>query len=170
MDSTRSPARSHQAGSPPFIGQGGALLAATAEQGLGGVVAKRLDAPYAERRRSRAWVEQNHRRKLLELTGWREPPRRAAEFLLARRGGDGGLRPAGSAGPAWIRPVAGCCWPRSSNTRCRRGRGGRVRSAAPVIEVLVDLHGRSDGAARDAVLREISWPDDPRLDSVRSGS
>jgi hypothetical protein len=45
-----------------------------------------------------------------------------------------------------------------------------VRSAAPVIEVLVDLHGRSDGAARDAVLREISWPDDPRLDSVRSGS
>jgi bifunctional non-homologous end joining protein LigD len=31
-----------------FVREGSALLAATAEQGLEGVVAKRLDAPYAE--------------------------------------------------------------------------------------------------------------------------
>jgi len=41
-----------------FVGKGDALLVATAEQGLEGVVAKRLDAPYAEGRRSSAWVKQ----------------------------------------------------------------------------------------------------------------
>jgi bifunctional non-homologous end joining protein LigD len=46
-----------------FVGGGEALLAATAEQGLEGVVAKRLDAPYAEGRRSRAWVKHKHRRR-----------------------------------------------------------------------------------------------------------
>ena len=38
-----------------FVEQREAVLFATAEQGLEGVVAKRLDAPYAESRRSRSW-------------------------------------------------------------------------------------------------------------------
>lgn len=42
-------------------GDGAALLAATAEQGLEGVVAKRLDSPYEPGRRSGAWIKvKNH--------------------------------------------------------------------------------------------------------------
>ena len=42
-----------------FVREGSALLAATAEQGLEGVVAKTLDAPYAEGRRRNSWVKQS---------------------------------------------------------------------------------------------------------------
>jgi bifunctional non-homologous end joining protein LigD len=38
-------------------GDGGALLAASKEQGLEGIVAKRLDSPYEPGRRSGAWVK-----------------------------------------------------------------------------------------------------------------
>jgi hypothetical protein len=38
-----------------------------------------------------------------------------------------------------------------------------VRWAAPVIEAIVDLHGPTEGPARDAILREISWPDGDHL-------
>src|SRR5680860_168905 len=42
-------------------GDGAALLAATAEQGLEGVVAKRLDSTYEPGRRSSAWIKvKNH--------------------------------------------------------------------------------------------------------------
>jgi bifunctional non-homologous end joining protein LigD len=68
-----------------FIGEGDALLAATAAQGLEGVVAKRLDAPYAEGRRSRSWIKHKHRRReRLAITGWREREGALLEFLLAR--------------------------------------------------------------------------------------
>jgi bifunctional non-homologous end joining protein LigD len=43
--------------------EGEALHAATADQGLEGVVAKRLDAPYTPGRRSPTWVKQKHRRR-----------------------------------------------------------------------------------------------------------
>src|SRR5690348_16868135 len=59
-----------------FVGEGEAVLAATAEQGLEGVVAKRLDAAYGEGRRSSAWVKQKHRRReRFVVTGWREHDR-----------------------------------------------------------------------------------------------
>ncbi len=81
-----------------FVGEAEALLAVTAQQGLEGVVAKRLDAPYAEGRRSRAWIKHKHRRReRLVVTGWRERPDDLPEFLRARRAADGDLRPAGSA-------------------------------------------------------------------------
>jgi ATP-dependent DNA ligase len=64
-----------------------ALLAATADQGLEGVVAKRLDAPYAEGRRSRSWIKIKHRRReRLVVTGWRDRDGELPEFLVARRG------------------------------------------------------------------------------------
>jgi len=46
-----------------FIAEGPALLSATAEQGLEGVVAKLLDARYTEARRSRAWFKRKHWRR-----------------------------------------------------------------------------------------------------------
>jgi bifunctional non-homologous end joining protein LigD len=81
-----------------FVGQAAAVLAATAECGLEGVVAKRLDSPYAPRTRGAAWVKHKHRRsEPFVITAWAPAqPRRPESFLLARRLADGGLEPAGS--------------------------------------------------------------------------
>lgn len=53
------------------VGDGEAMLAATREQGLEGVVAKRVDAAYEPGRRSTAWlkVKNVHRQELL-IGGW----------------------------------------------------------------------------------------------------
>jgi bifunctional non-homologous end joining protein LigD len=54
-------------------GGGRALLDATREQGLEGVVAKRLDSPYEPGRRSGAWRKLRHRRRQeLVIGGWTE--------------------------------------------------------------------------------------------------
>jgi hypothetical protein len=50
----------------------------------------------------------------------------------------------------------------------RRGghnRGG-IRWAAPVVEVIVDAHGRPDGPVRDAVLREVVGGPAPAASAV----
>jgi bifunctional non-homologous end joining protein LigD len=144
-----------------FVGEGEALLVATAEQGLEGVVAKRLDGHYDEGRRSRAWVKQKHRRReMLLVTGWRERRDELPEFLLARRAADGGLRPAGSASlgldpPRRTRLLEALEQHETTPRRPDRS----VHWAAPVVEVLVDHRGPTDGPARDPVLREISLPD-----------
>ncbi|MGI8920832.1 MAG: non-homologous end-joining DNA ligase [Solirubrobacteraceae bacterium] len=53
------------------VGDGAALLAATREQGLEGVVAKQLDSRYLPGRRSRAWVKvKNAQRETLVIGGW----------------------------------------------------------------------------------------------------
>ena len=52
-------------------GDGAALLAATAEQGLEGIVAKRLDSPYEPGRRSGAWFKiKNILRQEVVVGGW----------------------------------------------------------------------------------------------------
>ncbi len=54
-------------------GDGSALLAATREQGLEGVVAKRLDSRYAPGRRDGSWLKiKNSRRQELVIGGWTE--------------------------------------------------------------------------------------------------
>jgi len=63
-------------------GQGSALLAATREQGLEGVVAKRLDSRYAPGRRDGSWLKiKNSRRQELVIGGWTEG-RRARQNRL----------------------------------------------------------------------------------------
>jgi ATP-dependent DNA ligase len=117
--------------------------------------------PYAEGRRSRAWIKIEHRRReRMVVTGWREHPGGLPEFLLARRGGDGRLRPAGSASVGLdVERRALLLAALEQHAQASRGRGRhRVRWAERVIEVLVDAHGRDDGPARDTVLREIAWP------------
>ena len=59
---------------PKFhVGEGSALLAATREQGLEGVIAKRLDSPYTPGRRSGSWLKIKHsRRQELVIGGWTE--------------------------------------------------------------------------------------------------
>jgi bifunctional non-homologous end joining protein LigD len=56
---------------PAHRGAGRALLEASAEQGLEGVIAKRLDSPYEPGRRGGAWVKvKNKRRQELVVGGW----------------------------------------------------------------------------------------------------
>jgi len=77
--------------------EGEALIGATADQGIEGVLAKRLDARSTPGRRSTAWIKHEHRRReQLVITGWRERNGALPDLLLARRHG-GDLVPAGSA-------------------------------------------------------------------------
>jgi len=53
------------------VGQGEALLKASAGQGLEGLIAKRLDSPYEPGRRSPGWIKvKNTRRQELVVGGW----------------------------------------------------------------------------------------------------
>ncbi|HEX4743645.1 MAG TPA: DNA ligase D [Candidatus Limnocylindria bacterium] len=58
--------------SEPFVGTGNALFAAVREQGLEGIVAKRLDSPYTHGR-SAAWIKIKSQRTLdCVIGGWTE--------------------------------------------------------------------------------------------------
>jgi bifunctional non-homologous end joining protein LigD len=137
-----------------FIGQAEQLLAATAEHGLEGVVAKRLDGVYREAR-SRSWLKVKHRRReRLAVTGWRERDGELPEFLLARCGADGRMRPAGSVSLGLgAGQRAELLEALAARELPRPARRSRVRWAAPGVEVLIDAHGSPAGPVRDAILR-----------------
>lgn len=86
---------------PPTYDNGAELLAATAEQGLEGVVSKRRDSPYAVGRRSPDWVKIAHRTVVSAVVGgWRPEAgstSRLGAVLVGIPGGDG-LRFIGRAG------------------------------------------------------------------------
>lgn len=86
----------------PVYDDGAALFTATAEQGLEGVVAKRLDSVYRSGRRGRSWVKVTHRRTQDCLVGgWRPErthPSRIGGLLLGVPDADGVLRYAGRVG------------------------------------------------------------------------
>ena len=92
------------------VGEGEALLDATRELGLEGVVAKRLDSPYEPGRRSSSWVKVKH-----------SQPRAAAWWAAGCRawagGGTAGVAAGGRAGPR-----TGCAtrggWAAGSPRRC----------------------------------------------------
>jgi bifunctional non-homologous end joining protein LigD len=85
-------------------GHGAQLLAATREQGLEGIVAKRLDSEYEPGRRSGAWRKlRNRLREEMVVGGWMEGERgrsgRVGALLLGDRSEPGGpLRYAGRVG------------------------------------------------------------------------
>ena len=85
------------------VGRGADLLAASAEQGLEGVVAKRLDSPYEPGRRSPCWVKvKNVNRQEFVIGGWLPGDGRRRErigaLLAGVRDEDGSLRYAGRVG------------------------------------------------------------------------
>jgi bifunctional non-homologous end joining protein LigD len=86
----------------PVYDDGPALLTATEEQGLEGVVAKRRDSVYRPGRRSQAWVKVPHvRTQDCLVGGWRperNDTRRIGGLLLGVRDPDGALRFAGRVG------------------------------------------------------------------------
>jgi bifunctional non-homologous end joining protein LigD len=82
---------------------GAALLEATREQGLEGIVAKRLDSGYEPGRRSGAWVKVKHtRRQELVIGGWLKGDMGRAErlgaLLVGHRDEHGCLRYVGKVG------------------------------------------------------------------------
>jgi bifunctional non-homologous end joining protein LigD len=84
------------------VGHGARVLAATEEQGLEGVVAKKLDAPYEPGRRSACWVKvKNLDRQEFVIGGWMPGEgrrQRRIGALLAGVREAGGLRYAGRVG------------------------------------------------------------------------
>jgi bifunctional non-homologous end joining protein LigD len=88
---------------PEYVaGHGKQMLEATAEQGLEGIVAKRLDAPYEPGRRSPCWVKvKNLYRQEVVIGGWMPGEGRRRERIGALLVGvreDGHLRYAGKVG------------------------------------------------------------------------
>ena len=98
--SWRTPAYHH--------GDGAALLAASHERGLEGIVAKRLDSPYRPGKRGREWLKiKNVRSQELVIGGWLPGKgRRAGELgaLLVGYYDDGSLRYAGKVGTGFAAP------------------------------------------------------------------
>jgi len=84
------------------VGNGAAMLAASLERGLEGVVAKRLDSPYEPGRRSRCWLKiKNVRREDVVVGGWIAGEGRRRDTIGALLVGvpeDGRLRYAGRVG------------------------------------------------------------------------
>jgi bifunctional non-homologous end joining protein LigD len=85
------------------VGNGAQVLAVSAEQGLEGVIAKRLDGPYEPGRRSGGWVKvKNVQREELLVCGWLPGEGRRRErigaLLLGVREPNGALRYAGRVG------------------------------------------------------------------------
>lgn len=87
---------------PEVHDDGAALLAATAESGLEGIVSKRRDAPYAAGRRSADWRKTAHRTSLsVVVGGWRPETTasgRLGAILVGLPDGAGGWRYAGRVG------------------------------------------------------------------------
>src|SRR5204862_1093551 len=85
------------------VGNGAQVLAVSAEQGLEGVIAKRLDCPYEPGRRSNGWVKiKNVQREELLICGWLPGEGRRRErigaLIVGVRDEDGKLRYAGRVG------------------------------------------------------------------------
>jgi bifunctional non-homologous end joining protein LigD len=122
----------------PVYDDGDALLAATLEQGLEGVVSKRRSAPYLPGRRSTDWLKSPHRTSVSAVVGGWRPEKtndsgRLGAVLLGVPDGAGGWRFAG-----------------------RMGSGIAGRAAVQLAEALAP-HTRTDSPFSDEV---------PRLDRV----
>ncbi len=93
---------------PSFDGPGAAVLAASRENGLEGVLAKRRSSTYRPGRRSPDWVKVKHvRMQEVVLVGWKPGKGARADTLgslvLGVPDDDGVLRPAGSVGTGFTR-------------------------------------------------------------------
>ncbi len=160
----------------PLYPDGDALLAATAQRGMEGVVAKRRDAPYRPGARSPSWVKVAHRRSQSCLVGGWRPERSSASrvgaLLLGVPAPDGTLRYAGKVGSGLaaeavqrvLREVlAGLAVPEPPFTeRVPRPDAVGVRWCEPTLVVEVAHLGWTDaGRLRQPVFRGVRSDVDP---------
>jgi bifunctional non-homologous end joining protein LigD len=91
---------------PPTYDDGPGLLAATADQGLEGIVSKRRSSPYAVGRRSPEWRKSAHRTSLsVVVGGWRPETgttQRLGAILVGVPDGAGGWAYAGRVGSGLV--------------------------------------------------------------------
>jgi bifunctional non-homologous end joining protein LigD len=150
-----------------FVTDSDRVLAATREQGLEGVVAKRLGSPYLPGTRNGAWVKHKHRRtESFLVTGWTpSETRRPESLLLARIGSGGTLERAGSVplvlGNGQTDDVRRRLEPLVLPPTRRRQ---RVRRVAPALRAVVAFHGPARGPVRDPILRAVAAFEPSRLD------
>ncbi len=141
-------------------GEGEDLLAATREQGLEGVVAKRMDSDYQPGRRSQAWLKiKNVSTQEVIIGGWHPGEGRRADTigsLLLGVPDEDGLRYVGKVGTGFSQQTL---------QDLHRRLAGLVRTTSPFVDV-----PRKD--AKDArwctpslvaEVRYASWTDDRRL-------
>ncbi|MGN6330977.1 MAG: non-homologous end-joining DNA ligase [Motilibacteraceae bacterium] len=88
----------HWATPPVFLGGGQDAMEVSAQRGLEGVVAKRVDSTYEPGRRSRAWIKVKHQRTQEVVVGGWKPGE-------GRRGGGLGAPLRGGPGPAGLADV-----------------------------------------------------------------
>ena len=132
-----------------------ALVRRVAALGLEGIVSKRLDAPYRPARRSASWIKTKLRREeRLAVTGLRRTGEgRIEAVLVARRLADGSTRPAGSIELGLRRDVIARLEESLASLPSRRR--GKVTWFPAEFSVVASCHGLSEGAVRDAVLRDV---------------
>ncbi|MFL5847285.1 MAG: DNA ligase D [Solirubrobacteraceae bacterium] len=98
---------------PDYVhGHGAEVLAASAAQGLEGIVAKRLDCPYEPGRRSRGWVKvKNVQREEVVIGGWLEGEGRRGgrigALLVGLPDGEGGVAYGGRVGTGFTEDELG---------------------------------------------------------------
>lgn len=142
---------------PPLTGELEHVLSSTRAHELEGIVAKRLDAPYAPGRRSGAWLKHKHRRReTFAVTGWRPAPATGRQFdavFLARADTAGALQPAGSAELGLSREDRERLRDELTLRRVASPHGGHRVTAGIWLEI--DFHGTARGPLRDPVMRQL---------------
>jgi hypothetical protein len=151
---------------PSHRGEGAALLAATREQGLEGVVGKRLDSRYEPGGRSGAWVKVKHTfREVFVIGGWLRADMgrsdRLGALLVGQREEDGRLRYVGKIGISVVVTVpvtlvaAGLGEPAAHHVPDRQNRD--VEPDVPRTEAVGhrarNQHGRGHGDVRNELRR-----------------
>jgi bifunctional non-homologous end joining protein LigD len=151
---------------PSFAGGGADVLDASREQGLEGIMAKRLDSPYLPGRRSDLWLKVKiSRTQEVVVGGWQpgEGRRRGTiGSLLVGIPGRGGLRYAGRVGTGFtdsvLRQLLGMLRPLERRTSPFADRVPRETArAARWVEPRLVGEVRFTEWTRDGVLRHPSW-------------
>ena len=152
---------------PPVYDDGQELFAATLEQGLEGVVSKRLSSPYLPGRRSKDWLKSPHRSTVSAVVGGWRPEKtndsgRLGAVLLGVPDGAGGWRfagrmgsgIAGRAGSQLFEAIAG-------HPRAQSPFSDEVpridRVGATWVEPLVVVEARTLEVTRDGRLRQPAY-------------
>ena len=155
-------------------GEGTRLLAATAAQGLEGIVAKRTDSGYEPGRRTPAWVKIKHTlRQELVIGGWLPGEGRRTERIGALLMGyyaDGALRYAGRVGTGFTQATLDDLAQRLAPLRCATSPFGSAPQlprqavfAAPRLVAEVEFREwTADGLMRAPSFKGLRDDRDPR--------
>jgi bifunctional non-homologous end joining protein LigD len=152
---------------PPVYQDGHELFAATLEQGLEGVVSKRLSAPYLPGRRSTDWLKSPHRTSVSAVVGGWRPEKtndsgRLGAVLLGVPDGTGGWRFAGRMGSGIAgRAAVQLADALASLTRADSPFSDKVprvdRTGVTWVEPVVVVEARTLEVTRDGRLRQPAY-------------